>query len=330
MTTEPNTARRLLLVAVILPAVLGVGALVAQLVLLPTLPDPIAVHWGLSGTPDGFASPACTVVLTALGTLLLPGLLAATTLPAVRRGERGLAFRVLGAAALALSALFATLGIGTLAIQQGLTDAAAGPSAVPVLLAALVAGAIAGVVGWLVLPKEDAAVRRLDDVAPIDIRPGERVVWMRTTSIARGAVVALSVTLAVLVLASIAVWMLGDLLAALLVTVVTVLVLVAIATTTAFHVRVDADGLHVTSVLGLPRFHVAPADIEHVDHVDCRPMGEFGGYGVRSAPGRFGVVLRNGDALEVTRRGGKRFTVTVSDAATAAGVLRALTEKATA
>jgi len=59
-----------------------------------------------------------------------------------------------------------------------------------------------------------------------------------------------------------------------------------------------------------------------------QPMGELGGYGVRSAPGRFGVVLRAGDALDVTRRNGKRFTVSVPDAATAAGVLRAYTEEA--
>lgn len=328
MTTEPNTARRLLCVAVILPALLGVAALVAQLVLLPTLPTPVAVHWGWGGGPDGFAPPVLVVVLTALGTLLLPGLLAATTLPAVRRGERGIAFRLLGAAALALAALFAALGVGTLAIQQGLGDAAEGPSALPVLIAAFLAGAVAGLVGWAVLPKEDAVARRLDDVTAVTIRPGERVVWMRTTSLAPGAVVALTLTLIVLVLATIAMWMLGDLAAALIVTLVTAITLAALAATAAFHVRVDAEGLHVTSVLGVPRFRVPLAEIERVDHVHVQPMGELGGYGVRSAPGRFGVVLRAGDALDVTRRNGKRFTVSVPDAATAAGVLRAYTEEA--
>lgn len=324
MTTEPNTARRLLWVAGILPAVLAAGALAAQLAMLPSLPAQVAAHWGPAGRPDGFAPPLVVVLLTAVGTLLLPALMTALTLPAVRRGERGVAFRVLGAVALGMAALFATLGVGTLAIQRGLTDAAEGPSALPVLLAAVAVGAVAGLIGYAVLPKEDAAARRIEDVTAIALRPGERVVWMRTASIARGAVVALSLTLAVLVLVTIGTWMLGELAAALIVTVVTVLALVAFATTTAFHVRIDADGLRVDSVLGIPRFHVPLADIDRVDHVAVQPMGEFGGYGVRSAPGRFGVVLRNGDALEVTRRNGRRFTVTVADAATAAGLLRAL------
>lgn len=54
------------------------------------------------------------------------------------------------------------------------------------------------------------------------------------------------------------------------------------------------------------------------------PMGDFGGWGLRlSVDGRVGVVLRTGEALQITRRKGRPFVVTVDDAETAAAVLSA-------
>jgi hypothetical protein len=109
------------------------------------------------------------------------------------------------------------------------------------------------------------------------------------------------------------------------------LLLAFAATTLAFHVRVDDSGLHVDSVLGIPRFHVPLSDIESAARVEVNPMGEFGGWGLRLSTGRrFGVVLRAGDAIEVLRRSGKRFVVTVDDAATGAALLEALVSRAAA
>ncbi|RZI85543.1 MAG: DUF1648 domain-containing protein, partial [Microbacterium sp.] len=47
-------ARRFVLVALVLPAVVVVAGLVALLLAAPALPDPVAVHWGADGRPDGF------------------------------------------------------------------------------------------------------------------------------------------------------------------------------------------------------------------------------------------------------------------------------------
>ncbi|MBD3752872.1 MAG: hypothetical protein IE935_10685 [Micrococcales bacterium] len=44
--------------------------------------------------------------------------------------------------------------------------------------------------------------------------------------------------------------------------------------------------------------------------------------------GRRGVVLRRGEALEVTRRSGRVFVVTVDDASTASALLIALRQRA--
>ena len=103
------------------------------------------------------------------------------------------------------------------------------------------------------------------------------------------------------------------------------LLLVLAATTVSFHVRVDGDGLTVRSVMGLPRFRVALAEIASVGTVQVDPMGEFGGWRIPlGADRRFGIRLRAGDAIEVARPTGRRLVVTVDDAETGAGLLQAL------
>ena len=105
---------------------------------------------------------------------------------------------------------------------------------------------------------------------------------------------------------------------------VTILLIVLIATTLVFRVRASADGLRVRSVTGWPRWNIPAADITGARAVQVNPMGEFGGWGLRFAvDGRMGVVLRTGEALQVTRRSGRTLVVTIDDARTAAAVLTA-------
>ena len=77
------------------------------------------------------------------------------------------------------------------------------------------------------------------------------------------------------------------------------------------------------SVTGLAVRKFLPAEsIQSVRVVQVSPVPEFGGWGYRiSLDGRVGLVLRTGEAIEVTHSGGKRFVVTVDDAATGASVL---------
>ena len=161
----------------------------------------------------------------------------------------------------------------------------------------------------------------------------ERVAWVRTAAMSTGAVAAILLGVLVVVLAAIVAWVTGA--ATVLVTVLTVVaavMLVLAATTIAFHVRVDDTGLRVASLFGIPRFRVPLADVASAARVEVDPMGEFGGWGLRLAPHgrRFGVVLRRGEAIEVTRRSGRRFVVTVDDAHTGAALLEGLVARETA
>lgn len=323
--TERLSVRRFTLVALVLPAVMTVAGLVVHLIALPTLPDPVAVHWGLSGEPNGFAPAWVTVFLTALVGLGIPGLIALSVLPSMRRGDCGFAYRLLGAVALAFAVLMTVLGTWTLVLQAGVADAAeSGPVLVP-LAASFVAAALAGAAGWALQPHEPWRPAATLPVETVALAPGERAVWLQRVSIARsGAVVLISVLVLMIALTVVTVVVSAEPVAKWVMIGATLLVAALVVTTTAFHVRVDDAGLTINSVAGWPRVHVPLSDVESAAVVSVNPMGQFGGWGMRWGPAGFGVVLRSGEGIEVRRRSGKTLTVTVDDAATGAALLDAL------
>jgi hypothetical protein len=321
-----------MLVAVWLPVALVALAVALQLLLLPQVPAAIAVHWNASGEADRFAPAWTQPIATVAFGLGLPLLIAFACLPGLRRGDRGATYRLMGATAASLSALVTVALTWTLAMQAGLESSADAPTVWPALLASLVAAAVVGVAAWFVQPREESTHAVTTPAIALALSAHERVLWMRTTSIAPGAAIAIFAGVLLIVLSAAVAGVTGaDPLVVWLLAGIAVLLLVLAATTLAFHVRVDDSGLHVDSVLGVPRFHVPLGDIESAARVDVNPMGEFGGWGLRSSTGRrFGVVLRSGEAIEVLSRSGKRFVVTVDDAGTGAALLEALVDRATA
>ena len=332
--SRPLAVRRFTLVAVTLPAVLVAVALAAQVLALPALPDPVAIHWGASGSPDGFGPAWIVPVLTAAIGFGLPLVIAASALAGLRRGDRGTTYRLLGAVALAVSTMMCVLGTWTLVMQAGLLDAADGPSAIPAVLCSFGAAIAAFVAGWFAQPDERYRVTVL--AAPARMPDTDsRGPWQQRTALSRGAIMILVGAIALLVLMTLVTALTSGgaapAWAVVLLIAVTVLAVVVVVSSIAFHVRVDDDGLSVTSVVGLPRVHIALADIARAEAVLVSPMGEFGGWGLRWAPGSgFGVVLRTGPGIRVTRTSGKIFTVTVDDAETGAALLDGLAARARA
>ncbi|GAA5029097.1 DUF1648 domain-containing protein [Microbacterium fluvii] len=330
MTAErpPLAVRRFVLVAIALPIVLTVAAVIVQLIALPLVPSPIAIHWGVSGAPDAFGPAWLQPVVTVVIGLGIPLGIALTSVAGLRRGDRGGSYRLMGAVAAGTSVLGVVLLTWMLVVQVGLDDAASAGSILVPGVVSIALAVLAGVGAWFLQPKEQPQHRGAA-VDPLVLAPGERAVWLGTAALSRAASIAIAAACAVLVLVAIAMWIFGAPLGAAVLISILALVMVALAATTVvFHVRVDADGLTVTSIAGLPRFRVGLSDIVEVGVSQVNPMGEFGGWGLRSAPGRFGIVLRTGEAIEVTRRSGRRFVVTVDDAATGAALLSALAERA--
>ncbi|WP_137843955.1 DUF1648 domain-containing protein [Microbacterium sp. 2FI] len=320
--THARAIRRFVLVALVVPAVLvGVGVAI-QLFLLPQMPDTIAIHWNAAGEADGFA-PAWTQPIATLGFGFgIAALIASVTLPTMRRGGRGATYRLMGATAAATSALVTVVLTWTYAAQAGSAEASGAAPAGVVLAAGLAAAIVIGIAAWLVQPAEERRRGDRSPATPLSLGATERAVWMHTATMSRGAMTLLAGSVLLMFGLGIGLMLGGEQTAAWITLGLGALLALLVASNTAFRVTVDESGLRVRSSVGVPRFAVPIAEIIRADAVRVDPMGEFGGWGMRWSPeGRFGVVLRAGEALEVERANGKTFVVTVDDAGTAASLL---------
>lgn len=313
----------LLVIVVAAPLVVATVVVVASILLIPDLGREIAVHWGPTGVADGFA-PAWVALVGFAAIALVGPMVAGATLAGVHPTRLTSRLKVVAVLPLWLVGL-----VGALQLWSSATAARSEAESQPIaagLAIALVAGFALAAAGWFAAPPH---ARTSDEppgvpVIPLPIEPGERVVWLGTAAMSRGARLALvatnlvalaSVTAAVVVTAG-AAWPLY---------VVPVLVGLLTAAATAFTVRIDAAGLTVRGSLGIPVFRVPATDIREVRVVEVDPIADFGGWGIRHAGGRrFGIVTRAGDAIEVVRDDGRLFVVTAAGAATGAALLAAV------
>lgn len=307
------------LLGLVLPLViLAVGAGVAAS-WRDELPARVATHWGSDG-PDGFSSLSTLLVGTVAGCAVLVAAFWAFAFWAGRvRNLRQLAVGL----NVGVATLVAALTVGTLAPQRGLTDGSE-VGGVGLAITVAVFGALAlGLLVALALPRDEPSPetdRPRDDVPRIPLTADERAVWVRRTSSSTGMVITLLA--AVLVAAAVTTAGTWGLLA-----VPVALVLLSLAMFS-WVVTVDVTGLTVRSTLGVPRKHLPVDEIVDATVDDVVPLRDFGGYGWRtSTDGRTGVVIRGGETLEVRSTGGRRFVVTVDDAATAAALLNAFADR---
>ncbi|MGX1585030.1 DUF1648 domain-containing protein [Microbacterium sp. NPDC055502] len=331
--TPPALLRRarllFVLVAVAVPVVITAVAAAVLLSWLPSLPGTVAVHWGLDGA-DRFGAPIVYLWLLLGVGLGLPLLMAATTLAAVAAHWGGAA-RLMGALAAGMSGFAAVLSLGSLWIQRDLASTAEVPGIGVVTALAFAALLVTGGVAWLVQPRvRPEPGRTLEPRHVVRVADGERVVWVGTTTMPRGALAFLLVVL--LGLIALAVWMLaGGITGAWIAVLVTVVVAFAVAATASFRVRVTPEGLTAQAPLGWPRQRIPVDRIVSARAVTVSPFGEFGGWGWRFSPdGRSGIVMRQGSAIEVARRDHGPFIVTIDGAEEAAALLQAYVDRAAA
>lgn len=313
-------------VALIVPIVVTAVALAVVLTWLPTLPAEVATHWGVSGV-DGFGPPSTYIwLLIAIG-LGLPALMAVVTLASVGAHWGGAA-RLMGALAAGMSALAAVMSVGSLAIQRDIADPADAPGVGVVMALAFAALLLVTAAAWAVQPRvRPEQGRTLEARYAVHIEKGERVVWVATTTMPRGALAFLLLVL--LGLVALAAYMLGTGVEGGWIAAVVVLVVgFALAATASFRVQVTPEGFAARALLGWPRIRIPLAEVESARAVEISPFGEFGGWGWRIAvDGRTGIVMRRGSAIEVSRNGRRPFIVTIDGAEEAAALLQAYVDR---
>lgn len=308
------------LVGLGIPALVGAVSVWLVASALPLLPDPVAIHWGLSG-PDGFAPPSSYLWMVAGFVWLLPSLMAASVLPGLAHGKYSAMTRFMAATAVWLSLFIAVALVGSLLPQRGLADATQAPNVGVVILIGLgVSFPVAGL-AYLVLPRPgESEALKGTDVAPVPLAKGEVVAWnSRATQPlwATSLMVLLIVSLLVASFFALPFYLAG--LAALL-----ALLLAAFGS---FRVSVGMQGLLVIGGLGRPRKRVPLEQIVRASLVQVDGLEEWGGWGWRMRPGATGIITRNGPAIQVELRQGDAFVVTAEDSEEGVAVLTALIER---
>lgn len=335
MNTDVHRARTAFIwVGVVVPLAIIIVATLIGAAWLPEIPTPSALHWFGGGVDTVGPAWVHLALLGGLGGGLVLGL-GAPVLFGLRSVQRADASptrtapwsstaRFLGAVNLGLAVLLSVITLTALGVQRGLQDASDAPAIGGAVLLAVVLMLVCTALGWFLQPKVSRVRSAANGAEPMSLAPGERAIWIGTATIARGGQVVFALALSV-VIALVAILVLtgaGGTVAIVITGGAGLLVLVLFAATFTFRVRAGAAGLRVRSALGWPRVEIPASDIRSARSMHLEPFVEFGGWGLRYAPdGRYGVVLRAGEALEVTRSDGRLFFVTVDDAATAASVL---------
>ncbi len=318
-----GVVQRFALVTLVLPAAVSALGLVIELAVLPQVPAQIPLRGDGVGEP-GAAGPAwLPMVLTVVLGLGLPAVFGLSSLPSLRRGDRSPTFRVFGAQALGISVMLNVVAAGLL-LEKARTTPFGVPRLWPLLSTGLLAGLVAAAGGWFLQPR-GSRVAPAYPVRPLELAPTERAAWVCTTSLPTPAVAVMTAVTAVVATRAGFGWTVGDRdRGAVTLWAVALLLIVLLASTAGFRVRVDARGLSVRSVVGVPRFRVATAEVGSVAVVEARSLGAGGSWGIRARPGRVTIVMRPPTGIRVTRRDGGTFFVTVTDAATGAALLAAL------
>ncbi len=318
-----NARTRMLVVGVIVPLLIAAGAVAVMLSTLPSLPTPVAVHWGPSGAPDRFGSPLEAILLVGLVVI------AYSVFAFVLARSETVNARIVLAVSPFLATVLGFITAGGLVLQQGLADAHDAPSLLPVVGIGFGAGIVLAVISWFVLPKP-APVAPLSDVPTLDLAAGERATWFARLEPALWlGVVLVVVGVAALVGGGVAIWFAGS--TPILITYLVIMGFVVLASAGALFwtVRIDSRGFVARSVLGVPRFTVPLEDVEAAVSVPTGATAGFGGWGLRwGGAGRVGIILGSGEALEVRKRSGGSIVVTTPDSERAAALLNSLARRA--
>lgn len=279
------------------------------LISAPNLPNPIAIRWDGAGDAAGSASVwalAGLVVFLFLLGLALAMLFRVGETPSME------SFALVGMT----GGLGVAIAVVTAAANWGLgswTDASEiGLWSIALLIGLPAIGLGTGIgLGRHLYP---VRVVQQGDISEesIEIQSGERINWVGRTRVKWVPLILLVVAVAmVLLVPDLPLWLF-------------VLVAGLGLVFSQVEAQVTNDGMRIR-LGGIPVRRLKIEDISSARSIDAVPT-ELGGWGWRVVPGVTAIVLRAGDAIELTFKTGRRFVVTVDDATTGAALLNGLVQ----
>ena len=277
------------------------GVFLPLVVFFSRYPDPIAVHWGFSGSPNGDMSLSVYVALLAAGMLLTWVVLTAgarRSMPAAPLTS--LTYFIMGL----LAAVNAQIVIANLdAASWGQAASMSIVSIVAVIVAALLAAAA----GWF-LAGGSTGVEADEPLAPVS---PSNVPWSGSAS--NGWVLLIGTLPVFGLLFFDPVWLV-------------LFIAIALVGVAFSSVTVDADETGVTVSIGpfgWPTRRIAAGEISAASAVALKPMS-YGGWGYRVRSGVRAIIIRSGPAIRIERADQPDLLVTVDDAPSGAAAIGAL------
>ena len=283
----------------------------------PTLPNPIATHWGTGTSPNGFESPLSFILTISVIMGATVFLLGAIGFSASRSA---VAVQVIGGATVFIGAMVLLLVIVSIGPQRGLADAKEATLSGGAFVLILAVPAALGLVAALLAPKEppvsDAAAPPPPDAVRADLAPDEEFLWIGKTSVRPGFLWGSTIAFVVIfggVAAASGIWALA---------LFALLPLVLTFSLASFTVQISQAGLFVTSPIGWPKRTITSAQIEQASAVDVHPLQEFGGWGYRiTIGGAEGIVLRKGPGIRIEYGANSVLVITLNEGADEAAAL---------
>lgn len=283
------------------------------------LPAEVATHWANDGVDQVGSAAGMLVTFSVIVVLFSVAMWALGTFV----GQAAMTRRFVAGIAVWLAIFLGGILVVTFDAQRGLTDARDATGIGGGVVVTLVIAFAAGIAAASVVPRDPrrparGALPSTTTTLPLDV--DTRATWVRTTRQGHAWLIIAAIAVASVGLGIATDWWIGLILGVGL----TPLLMLLSAT-----VVIDARGLMARTAFPWPRITVPLDEIEDVTVVRVDPMGEFGGWGIRTAlDGSIGMVLRKGDGIEVRATGGRRYVVTVDDAATGAALLATLAGRA--
>jgi hypothetical protein len=303
------------LLGIVLPALTVAAALLPLWLLRSRLPEPLATHWSLGGTPNGAMPISALTLLVGVMSGAAAAMMAifARRRPAIR-GEIAAPVAIAGFVA----GLIASVSWFTVSANL---DAASWRYAQNLgfgrmVLALLAGGLLATALAWAARPLESAATLA-PDIPRAGLAPGVRVVWVSSARAGWAAPLVIFGTAIAALMVQVSI---NAALGALLVGAAGLFF-------TSIRMTVDRSGVEIAyGLFGWPVQRVQLADIRQATALKIEPM-TWGGWGYRGSlrmMRRAAVVLRGGEGMKLELSGDRVLAITIDDATQGAGVLNDL------
>lgn len=278
--------------------------------LLPQVPDPMAIQFGGEGNPVRHFSPVwvlllwsgmCGIIVVGFASFARSGLWNG---PAGRVSATSMGFIV---------TLLSSLEVTLFNIQSGASDINSITMNWNSFIVPLITGAIVAVALFFTTKRVDKTSVKYNKNTNIEVPEKGAAVWIKTETIKKPIQ-------AILIISLIFMLTLPLIFNNWIIYLIILFSIFAILTSWSWTLRVDSRGFTYRSPLGIPNSTITYPEMKEVKVVEIS-AGDWGGWGWRISPSGTGLITRSGKGIRIKKSNGKILEASCEDAETAVALL---------